>query len=314
MPTTRAALHVTPLQAPLGAIVAGWDPVSPLSAQTKADILDALHKHQVLVFRGHTKPTDAQLVSFAESFGDLVKGSEWFGDIDQVPQILRVNNLLDEQGVPKGTGGSMSLEWHSDYSYVPTIGKESFLEAVELPAHPPTTSFCNQYAALESLPRAMVDMLRPLRAFHSITGYSANADDVRVSDTPAAGEIFRDEFAAKRERNLSLGKDQPDIPQATHPVILRHPDTGRETLYVSKGITRRIVGMPKDESDALLKELAAHSTKPENVYAHDWLVGDLVVFDTLGTLHRREAWDPNERRVMRQLSTYWTPPSVPEAA
>ena len=66
------------------AIVEGWDPALPLSTQTKADILDALHKHQVLVLRGHAKPTDAQLVSFAQAFGNLVKGSEWFGDIDQM--------------------------------------------------------------------------------------------------------------------------------------------------------------------------------------------------------------------------------------
>ena len=66
--------------------------------------------------------------------------------------------------------------------------------------------------------------------------------------------------------------------------------------------------MPKDESDELLKELSAHSTKPDYVYAHEWQVGDMVMFDTLGTLHRRDAWDPSERRVMRQLSTLWTPP------
>ena len=120
---------------------------------------------------------------------------------------------------------------------------------------------------------------------------------------------FREEFTAKKERNARLGVERPPIPQAVHPVVLRHPDTGREILYVSKGITRNIIGMPRDESDALLKELAAHSTRPENVYAHDWQTGDMVMFDTLGTLHRRDAWDPSERRVMRQMSTLWTPPA-----
>ena len=66
--------------------------------------------------------------------------------------------------------------------------------------------------------------------------------------------------------------------------------------------------MPKDESDELLKELSTHSTNSDYVYAHDWQVGDMVMFDTLGTLHRRDAWDPSERRVMRQMSTLWTPP------
>jgi taurine dioxygenase/pentalenolactone F synthase len=65
--------------------------------------------------------------------------------------------------------------------------------------------------------------------------------------------------------------------------------------------------MPRDESDALLKELHVHSTRASSVYAHDWQLGDMVVFDTLGTLHRRDAWDPAERRAMRQLSTLWDP-------
>ena len=112
---------------------------------------------------------------------------------------------------------------------------------------------------------------------------------------------------AKKERNARLGISRPPIPKAIHPLVMRHPDTGREILYVSKGITRNVIGMPRDESSALLKELHQHSTRPENVYAHDWQVGDLVMFDTLGTLHRRDAWDPSERRVMRQLSTLWTP-------
>ncbi len=82
-----------------------------------------------------------------------------------------------------------------------------------------------------------------------------------------------------------------------------HPDSGREALYVSRGITRYIVGMPRDESDDLLKELHAHSTRPEFVYSHDWQLGDLVMFDTFGAMHRRDAWNPGEARFMRQLST-----------
>ena len=108
---------------------------------------------------------------------------------------------------------------------------------------------------------------------------------------------------AKRARDQELGVERPDIPVAQHPAIVRHPESGRELLYLSPGITRHIVGMPHDESDALLAELCAHSTRPEGVYRHDWEVGDMVVFDTLGAMHRRESWDPNQRRRMRQLST-----------
>ncbi len=316
------ALEIQPLAAPLGALVYGWNPKAELSAQDHGDILRGLRQYQVLVFRGHERPSDRELVQFAHHFGDLVKGSEWFGDIGEYAEILPVNNLFDDDGVPMGTGGSASLEWHADYSYVSTVGKESFLEASQLPASAPQTCFCSQYVALETLPRKTVDMLRPLRAFHSI-GYisaekSESAKPAKKSGQDAAYRATRNElregFLAKKARNEKAGLKRPRIPEAEHPVVLHHPDSGREILYVNPGITRYIVGMPRDESDALLKDLHAHSTRSSAVYAHDWQLGDMIVFDTLGTLHRRDAWDSTERRVMRQLSTLWDPSEAAGAA
>jgi len=302
-------LEIKKLEAPLGALVYGWQPGEVLSRVDQRSIREGLYKHQVLVFRGHKQPTDAELVRFAAHFGILIKGSEWFGDIDHLPEILRVNNLIDEDGVPEGTGASSSLEWHADYSYVATVGKESFLEAVELPVNNnPQTCFCSQSDAFERLPSAMKKMLRPLRAYHSITRQKSQKGDTPITADINGEYNVRDDFKAKRERNRQLGVNAPEIPEAEHPVVIRHPDTDREILYVSKGITRQILDLPKDESNALLKELAAHSTAADYVYSHQWLVGDMVVFDTLGTLHRRDAWDPTERRVMRQLSSLWTPP------
>ena len=303
-------LDIRPLDQPIGAMVQGWKSKMELSSADEGLIRSALRDYQVLVFRGHVPPGDSELIGFASRFGDLVKGSKWFGDIDPQPEILRVNNLIGDDAVPQGTGASEALEWHSDYSYVPAVGKESFLEAIEIPRHDqPRTCFCSQYDAFDRLPRAMVEMLRSLRAHHSITSYVAGSEDEEADHTPDAGEDFRKGFQAKRDRDRQLGRARPRIPEAEHPIIMQHPDTGREILYVSKGITRHVVGLPKDESSALLKELAAHSTKPECVYGHDWQPGDMIMFDTLGTLHRRDAWAPSERRVMRQLSTYWTPPA-----
>ena len=300
-------LEFTPLDQPLGAMVSGWEPESPLSADDQKAIRAALHTYIVLVFRGNPQPSDEALISFAGLFGDLVKGSEWFQDQDAKPEILRVNNIYDVDGIPQGTGGAEKLGWHADYSYVPRVGKESFLNAVELPANPPRTSFCNQYRALETLPDKTVEKLRKLRAFHSITKYISGADSA-MDDKPekpgsAVTREARAGFLAKRERNRQLGIEKPDIPQAEHPLIMKHPDSGREILYISPRIIKAIIGLPKEESDALIKELADHSLREENIYHHDWQVGDTVMFDTLGSLHARESWDPAERRVMRQLST-----------
>jgi taurine dioxygenase/pentalenolactone F synthase len=291
-------LEISPLTAPVGAVVTGWAAGEELCSEDRETILQALRQHLVLVFRGHRPPSDEALVRFARCFGNLVKGTEWFGDIVEFPEILPITNIVGEDGIPKGTGGSVEFGWHADYSYVERVGKESFLEAVQLPERPPRTCFCNQYVALETLPHATVEMLRPLRAFHSISGFvdrdNIDADEQRDMDTSQR---------AKRERDVRLGIERPPIPEATHPVILQHPESGREALYVSPGITRHILGMPPDESHALLDELHAHSTQPELVYCHEWEVGDLVMFDTFGAMHRRDAWDAKQPRFMRQLST-----------
>lgn len=290
-------LEITALDnEPLGALVTGWQPEETLDDGTAQQLRSALAEHLVLVFRGHRQPTDTELVDFAETFGNLIKGSEWFRDVGDRPEILPVTNALGADGLPQGTGGAGPLEWHADYSYVPRPGKESFLNAVELPPDAPRTYFCSQYTVLEDLPPQLVDRLRGLRAVHSITGYvkrDEGPDDHRV----------RNEFLAKKRRDEAAGVERPDIPEAEHPVIVRHPETDREILYVSRGITKQILGMAREESSALLKELHDRSTTAERVYAHEWQVGDMVMFDTLGALHRRDAWDPSGIRVMRQLST-----------
>ncbi len=292
-------LEIRPLAEPLGAHVYGWEPGVPLDDEERASLVRALRRYSVLVLRGHRTPSDTELVSFAAGFGELIKGSEWFRDAGDLPEILPVTNAVGEDGIPLGTGGSGSLEWHADYSYSSRPAKESFLEALELPDDPPRTYFCSQYTALESLPADLADRLRGLRAYHSITEY------VDPNDPRAKPEMRRltSDFDAKRRRDEAAGIERPEIPEAEHPVVMRHPESGRELVYVSKGITRHILGMPREESNALLKELHQHATREEGVYAHAWEVGDLVMFDALGTMHRRDAWRSGGRRSMRQLST-----------
>lgn len=285
-------LAIIPLpNAPLGALVRGWEPAEPLDADARREIIGALHRFRVLIFRGQPQPTDEELVRFVEGFGEPIKGSEWFRNAGALPEILPVTNIRGRDGTTLGVEGAADLEWHADYSYVATPGKTSFLNAVELPPEPPRTYFTDMYKAFATLDRELQDRLRGLRATHSIADYMAE---------PERG------FAAKVERDAALGVERPNIPQAEHPVVVRHPDTGEEILYVSRGITRRIIGMERADSSALLKQLHLHATRPDQVYAHDWEVGDLIMFDTLGTMHRRDSWDPTHRRLMRQLSTACT--------
>jgi taurine dioxygenase len=74
-------------------------------------------------------------------------------------------------------------------------------------------------------------------------------------------------------------------PSVTHPVVRTHPVTGRRGILVNEGHTTHIVGMPEDESQALLQELWDHTTKPDFTYCHEWRVGDVVMWDNTLTQH-----------------------------
>lgn len=287
-------LEIKPLWEPLGAEVRGLDLTADVSQDSIDQIKAGLREHLVLVFRGHPTPTDAELVNFARRFGELAVGTTFLGDPSEYPEILPITNLEDEDGYPLGTGAAAEFPWHIDYSYLERVAKESFLEAVELPELQSRTYYCDLYRALETLPEDKVSRLRGLVAHHDLREFFKD---------PADWEQATRAQRLKDERNRKTGFEQAPIPERDRPVIMRHPESGREALYVSPANSRYIVGLPPDESDALLQELFDHATRPELVYRHDWQVGDLLVIDAIGGMHRRDRFDSDDRRYMRQLST-----------
>lgn len=288
------AFEIAPLPASLGAEVGGWKPELPLREDELAQLLRALRRHLVLVFRGQRSPTDAELIAFGSRFGELAPGATIFGDPAEQPEILPITNLRDARGDPLGTAGSAELLWHLDYSYLPRVAKETFLEAVEIPETPCRTHFCDTYAALETLPGDRVAQLRKLRAGHDVRGAVPPEDQAEIE-----ADVER-----KRARDRRQGIQRARIPCSEYPVIRRHPDSGRESLYVSPGMTTHLVGVAAEESRALLDSLHAHQLASEFIYTHDWRVGDLVLFDSFGVMHARDRIPAGARRYMRQMSTF----------
>lgn len=278
-------LRFESIGAPFGALVYGWDSEIDLSVSEVRSIRDALAEYSVLVFRGHRTPEDGCLVSFAQNFGTLIKGSPFFADKQCFPEILRVNNLKDEQGFPLGTGGAEACDWHSDYSYMPQFGTISFLEALAVPASGGCTYFANTRSVWESLSDTERERLMGLNAYH---------------DTLAADRNIRVEEARKKtERD---GGEAPAKPSASHPMVVINPNTGQQTLYINPMLTRYIEGLSAAESHRLLEDMFARITDPDNVYAHQWQVGDLVMWDNVSLIHRRDSFDPHDTRSMRQLT------------
>ena len=152
--------------------------------------------------------------------------------------------------------------WHTDNSYLDPPAKASLLYAVEVPSVGGDTMFASMYRAYEALSPKLKEMLGDLSAEHSWAHTLSNFSTFKAT----AQQIER-------------------TPPVTHPVVAIHSETGRKSLYVNPGFTVRIIGLNKDESDALLRFLYAHSTQPHFIFRHRWRDHDLVIWDNRCTMH-----------------------------
>jgi taurine dioxygenase len=91
-------------------------------------------------------------------------------------------------------------------------------------------------------------------------------------------------------------------------LVRTHPDTGRKALYLGRRLNSYVVGLPLKESEELLDLLWSHATRPEHTWRHKWKVGDVVIWDNRCTLHRRDAFDPDSRRLMHRAQVKGTRP------
>jgi len=168
--------------------------------------------------------------------------------------------------------------WHTDMSYLPAPPKASMLFALEVPPVGGNTSFCDMYAAFESLAPALKARARGLRVKHDGTYNSGGY--VRQGVTPT--------------------DDPRQAPGMIHPLVCTHPDSGRQMLYLGRRRMAWLEGLSLAESDALLDEIWAHATAQALVWTHVWQVGDLVLWDNRCTMHRRDPFDADTRRVMHR--------------
>jgi alpha-ketoglutarate-dependent taurine dioxygenase len=174
-----------------------------------------------------------------------------------------------------GALGSSELVFHSDFLFDanPYVGVS--LHALDVaPEGIPRTDFVSGAAAWTSLP----DNLKSLVAGRSARNVFPLRTDVRSGDRPS-----------------------DDYPNAVHPVVWRHPESGRETLLVSQQTTTEIVGLPRFQSEACLEQLFNHLYEPSAIYSHRWHTGDAVFWDNRALQHARPDQTGVERRTMQRV-------------
>jgi taurine dioxygenase len=283
--TSSPGLAIRPFDAPCGAEVIGLDLARPLSDADFARVHRAHLDHHVLVFRDMAITPEEQ-IAFSRRFGPLQIHVLNQFQLAGHPEILVISNIR-ENGQPIGLGDAGAY-WHSDLSYMPTpsLGSMlgSMLHAQELPAEGGDTLFANQHRAWDALPAALKQAIDGRRAEH----------------------WYLCKYAELQKRNPW----RPDLTQAqidavkpvAQPIVRMHPETGRKALFVSEHFTTRVLGVPEDESRALLAELFAHGTQPEFVYRHRWQPGDMVFWDNRSLMHLAAGTPDHLRRRLNRTT------------
>jgi taurine dioxygenase len=272
-------ITVTPLAPALGAEVSGIDLHAPLDGDTLAQIRQAWSDHLVLRFRGQVL-SDPQLLSLTRCLGELdPPGPNPYGKpfLSEFPEINVISNVK-MNGVPMGNLGDGEAVWHCDMTYVEKPPRAAMLHALELPDSGGDTFWSNMYLAYEKLPSELKQKIAGHQAIHDATYNSAGMMRKGMTDVT----------------------DPRQAPGARHPLVIRHPDTQRAALYLGRRRNSYIVGMALEESESLLDQLWAHATREEFTFCQKWQLHDLVLWDNYCTLHRRDAFDPNARRVMHR--------------
>lgn len=279
MSTVTTAFEIRDLPEILGAEILGLDLSQPPSDEDFARIRHALAHRQVVIFRDQESLTPEQQIAFSRRFGPLEIHVQHHFHLSGHPEILIVSNVV-ENGKPIGLVDAGKY-WHSDLSYLALPSLGSLLHSKEWPAQGGDTLFVNMVAAYEALPDDVKAKVDGLQAEHSYL--ARNRKQQQVTGT------YRPGLTAEQEAR---------VPPVVHPVVRVHPESGKRALFVSEGFTTRIIGLPEDESDALLAFLFAHSTAERFQYRHRWRPHDMLFWDNRQTLHLATGCPPELRRTL----------------
>lgn len=272
-------IRVTASGAALGAEVSGVDLSAPLSEADREAIRIAFLDHKVIFFRGQSL-SDPQLLEFSKLFGEVLydpRPVDYHRELDtDFPGLIDVVSNVEIDGKQIGALGSGEAMWHTDT--MPFPNSALILHGLEVPDNGSNTRFINTAAAWASLSPALKEKVARAIIVHGRRNYSLNAEDKDV------------DF------------DRSQSPGPWFPLVRRHGETGEQALFLGRESDNYIVGLPVEESDAILAEIWAHLLKPDFLWEHVWQQGDVLVWDNRCTLHSRGAVKAGGRRRMHRTT------------
>ncbi|MFN5492385.1 MAG: TauD/TfdA dioxygenase family protein, partial [Burkholderiales bacterium] len=263
----------------VGADVLNIDIRAPLTSEMREALMQAWAQFLVLRFRGQPL-SDPELIAFSKNLGELEppgpnpQGKPY---LPEFPELNVISNIKQGGQALGGLGDGEAI-WHSDMTYASSVPMGAVLHAIEIPPSGGNTYWSNLYRAHDTLPLALKNAISGRKSIHDSTYNSAGI--MRIGMQPVT--------------------DVRQAPGAHHPLIVQHPRNGKHLLFLGRRRNSYILDMPVDESEALLDQLWAHATQPEFTMVQEWQAQDTILWDNFATLHRRDSFDPNSRRMMHR--------------
>lgn len=286
-------MKIEALPGRFGADVLGADFSRPLTADQVRQLADAIFEHRVLRFRDQRHLSREEYARLGAAMGDPIRFPHIDHRHDDFPELIRVGNAADTP-LYQRDGAAF---WHTDGTYDLVPVTITMLHALEAPDDGGETRFADLVAAYEALPQAIRDRLDGRKALHRMSGGKRFDYEKQVTEEGIAYGATMDD---KRGRQVTA-----------HPIVLRHPVTGRKSLYGIAGTSFGIEGMSPEDGEALLTELKRHATEERfrtEVKAH---AGDILMWDCLSSIHSAVPIEysdaPGRRRVLLRLSVTGLP-------
>jgi len=280
-----------PLHDEFGARVTGVDLSAALADEDVAAIRDAMDEYSVLCFSDQQMTDDAHL-AFTKNLGEPEPNHVIFGATGEVNYFGTIGNVIDAEN-KKGNSDphtryqSGNNLWHSDSSFRLVPAKFTINHAYEVPDEGGVTEFASQRLAYAQLPETMQSTIDALHVLHDY--------------------VFSRSRVAPVDPNHAAS-----LPPIEHKLVRTNPSNGRKNFYIGSH-ARSIIGLSGIESRQLIDDLLECATKPEDVYAHQWQVGDTVIWDNRCLMHRGLGYDADRwRRLMRQTRVSGDSPTLSE--
>lgn len=267
-------MQIVPLASSCGVEITGVQ-LADAAGATLDDVREAVYAHGVAVLRGQ-ELSPQEHIAFAQRWGGI-DINNYFPLTDEHPEIAVVRKRENQQ---TNIGGG----WHTDHSYDPVPAMGSILLARETPPTGGDTLFAGLGAAFDSLSEGMKATLRGLRAVHS-------ADHIYSADG----------IYAKTDQAADL-KGHDERTHAEHPVVIRHPATGREILYVNPAFTLHFAGWTRAESLPLLTYLYQVAMQEKFHCRVSWAPGSIAIWDNRSTWHCAMNDYQGHRRLMHRIT------------